>query len=56
MSLLSEHDLNCGTEQEENRQGDTDGIRKTKEGENSQILNGLKNKGAREEGSQTDLT
>lgn len=56
MSLLSEHDLNCGAEQDENRQRDTDGIRKTKEGENSQILKGLKNKGAREEGSQTDLT
>lgn len=56
MSSLSEHDLNRGTEQEENRQGDTDGIRKTKEGDNSQILKGLKNKGVREEGRQIDLT
>lgn len=55
MSLLSEHDLNCGTQQEENRQGDADGIRKTKEGDNSQILRGLKNKGVRGEGRQ-DLT
>lgn len=43
-------------EQEDNRQGDTDGIRKTKEGEDSQILKGLKNKGMREEGRQTDFT
>lgn len=56
MRLLSEYDLYCGTEQEENRQGHTDGIRKTKEGENCQILEGLMNKGAREEGRQTDLT
>lgn len=29
---------------------------KTKEGDNSQILKGMKNKGVREEGRQTDLT
>lgn len=56
MSRLSDDDLYCGAEQEENRQGDTDGIRKTKEQENSQILKGMKNKGMREEGRQTDLT
>lgn len=52
-SILSEHDLNCGTEQEENRHGDADGIRKSKGGDNSQILKGLKNKGVRQEGRQT---
>ena len=29
---------------------------KMKEGDNSQILKGMKNKGVREEGKQTDLT
>lgn len=45
MSLLSEHDLNCGAEQRGNRQGDTDGIRKTKEGREQSHFGGNEEQG-----------